>query len=81
MTELMSEQEYGLLAIGICPDCSMPGLRAGPRGGMNRNEACPSCGAEFNVARFGGEVVMAHRNPKPDRERLFQVFGIVPERG
>lgn len=77
---LLPEATHDLLAMGICPDCNMPGLRAGPRGGMARNEACPSCGSEFNVARHDGEVVLAHRNGEPgqpNRQRLASVFGII----
>lgn len=81
MIESLPEETHDLLAMGICPDCAMPGLRPGPQGGTARNEACSSCGAEFNVARWGGEVAMAHRNSprgQPNWARLASVFGIFP---
>lgn len=76
----LPEQADDLLAMGICPDCAMPGcLVDGPRGGMMQNVACRSCGSEFNIGRFRGEIVISHRNTEPgepNRDRLRKVFGI-----
>lgn len=75
----LPEHANDLLAMGICPDCAMPGMKNGPRGGISQNVACPTCGAEFNVARWDGEVVMAHRNSvmgQPNEDRLRSVFQI-----
>ena len=40
----------GALNEGNCPDCRMPKLVPGPRGGLSRNVACDNCGSRFNVA-------------------------------
>lgn len=67
------------LASGKCPDCDEGDLAPGPRGGINQNLACRRCGAEFNVASFGGRVIQADRlRPlgEPDVERLLRVYGI-----
>jgi len=79
MTDLLDAAALARIAAARCPDCGHDGLVAGPRGGGSRNEACPVCGAEFNVVRFDGPIAMATRNSpqgKPDRERLRAVFRI-----
>lgn len=68
------------LNTGHCPDCrAFSSLRPGPKGGAAQNYACEQCGAEFNIGRFRGEVMMAHRNSPlgtPNLERLRRIFRI-----
>jgi hypothetical protein len=46
-----------------CPDCKGIGFWEGPRGGININVFCqnPECRSGFNIAVFGGEILMAER--------------------
>jgi hypothetical protein len=76
----LSKLALSLLQQDICPDCHRWGMVTGPKGGICTNEACRNCGAEFNVGRVAGSVVMAHPNPPQggiDRVRLREVYGIV----
>jgi hypothetical protein len=84
MAEMLAEDMLAKLEFGRCPDCGSGGnvsaFIAGPRGGMGQNIACRWCGSEFNAAKIGGFVALAHRNSepgKPDHNRLKDVFGIV----
>lgn len=80
MMQRVSDEALAKLARDVCPDCDTLGpLEAGPRGGINQNIACRRCGAEFNVARYGGRMIQADRlTPfgEPDIERLWRVYAI-----
>lgn len=52
-----------------CPDCGGLDFLAGPRGGLSQNMECSSCGAEYNIARYEGRIIMVgriHRETQPD---------------
>jgi hypothetical protein len=62
--ELRKVESLGYwLERNICPDCKGTGFFEGPRGGININIFChnPECRSGFNIAVFGGEVLMAER--------------------
>jgi ribosomal protein S27AE len=44
-----------------CPDCGGADFLAGPRGGLSQNMECSSCGAEYNIARYEGRIIIADR--------------------
>jgi hypothetical protein len=46
-----------------CPDCGCVIFRPGPRGGISQNIECVKCGSRFNVAKWGGQIVMSQRIP------------------
>jgi hypothetical protein len=79
--DMLTDVELLLASSDTCPDCHpVSPLHEGPRGGMNQNFACPSCGSEFNIARYGGVPVWGQRLTKrgePNISRLESIYGIV----
>jgi len=50
-----------ILTAGQCPTCGKRGFVLGPRGGQSINIECANlkCRVRFNVATYGGRVLMA----------------------
>ena len=59
----MTGEQIEKLIDGRCPDCDCIIFRPGPRGGIAQNIECVKCLSRFNVARYNGEFVGAHRIP------------------
>ena len=57
----MTGEQIESLMDGRCPDCGCFIFRPGPRGGVAQNIECVKCLSRFNVARWQGEFVGAHR--------------------
>ena len=59
----MTAIELARIEQGHCPDCEGTIFRHGPRGGLAQNVECVQCLARYNLARYQGILVTAHRIP------------------
>lgn len=63
------------ISAGRCPCCGSTELLEGPAGGINVNIACGNCLQEFNIASWGGGILMVDRSGRMSQSRA-TVFGI-----
>ena len=62
----LSEDDCDTLTRGHCPACHERGFVIGPQAPPSINIECANveCRARFNIAPFGGKVLMAHHIPR-----------------